>query len=328
MEEAVVKNIAFGFHPYNFDKRGHCVEKAEGTKKRRYLVGISSGSKFDQQDERMTDKCIKSMLSQGNSGDILLYPDVHGIKASEDIGKLILTKVLKDGDWYTEYKLYDEEDGIGPVKAEKIDTIWKQMNGLPPYKQPIQKGFSIEGYIPPEGIISAERDGNGNISKRVIDDVRLDGVCLVPRQAYKPAVAMAVYKALGELNPYRESAIRKGIKDELTRSISDNEIKDEYYKKRWDIQDVMDRSIERVMSGSGPDKKRQLEVLFEEYQELMVDVILKSESIFLNKEDDDNENIITEPFAGEVSKAMSKIDLFRGLELQLDAALKILSKRM
>jgi hypothetical protein len=139
---------------------------------------------------------------------------------------------------------------------------------------------------------------------------------------------MAVYKALGELNPYKETAIRKDIKSELSKIIEDNEIKDEYYKKRWDIQDVMDRAIEKIMSGSIPDKKRQLEILFDEYQQLMTELILQSESIFSRREDDSNENIITEPFGAIVNKSMSKLDFFCGLEAQLEMALKILEKRM
>ena len=160
------RNIHLHFHPREFDKGNHVIEKADSAgRKRRYLCGISSGVKVDEHGERMTEKCIKSFMSQANSGQVLLFPDIHGIKESEDIGFLSKAEILDSNDWHTEFGLWDEGDGIGKNKSEKIDTLWKQVNGLPPYKKARQKGFSIEGIIPETSIIM---DNFGNMDRRVL----------------------------------------------------------------------------------------------------------------------------------------------------------------
>ena len=222
--------IKFNFHPFEIDKGNHAVYKSEGSDgvKRRYLKGISSGIKIDGHGERMTDKCIKSFMDQATQGDILLYPDVHGIQASSDIGILTKAEVMPNGDWLTEYRLHDARDGIGANKMEKINDIWKQIRGDKPYTVPRQKGFSIEGFIPDEGIVTSDMSGG----KRVINNVELDGVILVPRPAYKDSVANAIYKALGEVNPHRENNLRKqmcdGLKGVLHEKVMGEELKDNY----------------------------------------------------------------------------------------------------
>jgi hypothetical protein len=314
------KNITIGMWPYNATHKNHYLTKSDNGKKRRYLVGISSGSKFDGHEERMTEKCIKSFMDQANSGMVLLYPDVHGIKASEDIGKLITCKILQDGDWYTEYQLYEASDGIGPVKSEKIDTIWKQITGQPPYDKPLQKGFSIEGYIPDESILSADQDSQGNLRKRIIDDVRLDGVCLVPKQAYKPAVASFAYKALGEITPYRADKVRKDIKGELQRKLDTEKSSNEYFKKRWDLMDALDSSIEKIMSGKSANRENELEIIFDEYAKMMVELIIQSEAMFTkdeSKTETDN-NITSSPYGETASKTLSKIEVFKAAAHTLD----------
>jgi hypothetical protein len=327
--EVVQKKITFGFHPYDIANKNHCIEKADITgEKRRYLTGISSGVKIDAHNEKMTEKCIKSMMEQANSGMVLLYPDVHGIRASEDIGKITTAKILEDGDWYTEYQLYDESDGIGAVKAEKINTIWAQSLGLPPYDRPLQKGFSIEGYIPDDAILSAEVDNYGNMRNRIIDDVKLDGVCLVPKQAYKPAIATAIYKALGEITPYRADKIRKDIKGELKQILDSEKIENEYFKRRWDLMDALDRSIEKIMTSNTPDKTNQLDIIFDEYKTIMVPLIIQSESVFTKTENSEPDENISSVYGDTASKSISKIDLFKSLSSQLEKTIKILDNRM
>ena len=98
--------ITFHFHPYEVKKGDfskYAVEKQDDEgRKRRYVCGIASGTQVDGHGERMTEKCIKSFMEQANSGDILLYPDPHGIKSTDDIGILKKANILGDGDWYTE----------------------------------------------------------------------------------------------------------------------------------------------------------------------------------------------------------------------------------
>ena len=139
----------------------------------------------------MTENAVNSFMGQANSGNVLLYEGQHGVNYIDDIGKLTSADIIKGGDWFTEFRLYDDLDKMGGVTLEKADKLWQQVNGFPPYNHPIQKGFSIEGEIPDGGIVSMDTTG-----KRVIDDVLLDGVVVVPRPAYKDSIASAVYKAL------------------------------------------------------------------------------------------------------------------------------------
>ena len=91
------------------------VEKSVDGVKHRYVCGIASGTRIDQHGERLTQHCIDSIVKQCNEGDILLYADVHGVKASEDIGILTDFHLDERGDWIVEFRLYDESD--------KVDTM-------------------------------------------------------------------------------------------------------------------------------------------------------------------------------------------------------------
>jgi hypothetical protein len=319
--------IKFHFHPYDFENKGHAVEKSENGQRRRYLEGVASGVKTDQHEERMTDKCIKSFMDQANSGDILLYPDVHGIKASEDVGILKEAKVRSNGDWWISNMLYEREDGIGENKKEVIDTLWRQQCGLPPYTRPRQKGFSVEGYMPPGGIIGGERDQMGNIRKRVMDSVFLDGVILVPRPAYKDSIATAVFKALGELPPQFEDNLRKSIQGELQQKLKTDELRDKYFSKKWDLQDALESQIEKIMQRTNDSRKdKQLEILFNEYSEMLIKLIIESESLFLKEEGEEDDNTSTPYGSIEVEKN-AKVETFRSLYTQLRRIEKSLNKR-
>jgi hypothetical protein len=266
----------------------------------------------------MTEKCINSFMEQANSGDILLYPDVHGIKSSEDIGILEKGEKQDDGDWRTEYRLYDEDDGIGPIKAERINDIWKQMCGLPPYRKARQKGFSIEGYIPEGAIISADIDGNGNMRHRIINNILLDGVVLVPRQAYKSGIANAVFKALGEVPPWKETIIKKDLQGELQKIMSEDDSCNEYFRRRWDIMDALDKSIEKIMTGGyrEPDKQKQLDIIFDEYKSIMIPLIIQSEAVFQGEplpEVDENS-----PYGAQGNILSSKSDVLKYILAEME----------
>lgn len=321
MTKKVGKAIHFHFHPRDFENGNHTLEKAEGErgKKRKYLCGVSSGIKVDSHGERMTEKCIKSFMDQASSGDVLLFPDVHGIKESDDIGILVKAEILPTGDWYTEYRLYDEGDKIGTAKAERIDTLWKQMNGLPPYKKARQKGFSIEGIIPDESIMM---DQYGQMDRSVIDDISLDGAVLVPRPAYKDSIATAIYKALGETTPFRVESIQGALRNR----VQEQEVKDAYYKHKWDYQDAMEEVLERIMTKPNTNKRQELEILFDEYKNLMLELILNSEGMFAKPQEalaiidvagvaDDQPNVAS---AIEDVEDNSKLELFKSLYSELN----------
>lgn len=230
--------VKFNFQPYHIDSREHVVEKSERGMKRKYVRGVASGIREDGHGERMTSNCIKSFSNQANSGDILLYPDVHGIQFTKDIGILVSHEVQPNGDWFIENRLYDEGDDVGQGTLETIDKLWKQLNGLPPYKVPKQKGFSIEGYVPNESILQVNKEGTG----RVMDDVQLDGVVIVPRPAYQDSIAHAVYKALGEPAPW----VAEKITDEVSQIFNTFEPSN-IRIDRYELDDMLYKSIDKIL---------------------------------------------------------------------------------
>ena len=300
MEEKT-RHISFHFHPRGFEDKTHAVMKDEGGKQRMYLGGIASGLDEDGHGERMTERCIKSFHDQASSGTVLLYEGQHGVDFVDDIGILTNSTVGPVGNWETEFRLYDENDDMGAMTIEKALKLWKQVNGLPPYPTPIQKGFSIEGYIPDGGILSVDKSG-----RRVIDDVALDGVLVVPRPAYKDSIATAVYKALGVPAPW---VIQKNLTKTITEKIEESEASDEYYKKRYQLEDALQEEVRIIMNGEDASQREMLDMLFDEYKGLMIDLTLTAcSSVFETIDVDDN------PMAVYKAPEDGKQDLFVQLE--------------
>jgi hypothetical protein len=303
------------FNPVFAPTKDYAVEKsASDGVKHKYIEGVSSGIKIDGHGERMTDACIKSFMEQAQSGQVLLYPDVHGIHASKDIGKLVDAKVLENNDWWTSYRLWDATDGVDQNSIETADKLWKQIKGLPPYSVARSFGFSIEGDIPQEGIISAEKDAAGNMIHRVIDKVKLDGVVLVPHPAYTPSIARAIYKSLGEIHPDIKKTVRKSISDRLHAKVQTDQLRNQYFKKRWDIQDGLEAEIEKTFKLHPETAKETLEVLFEEYSKMMIELLLESEELF--KEKDDTDGAVENPY-GDEDVAVAKSSKLHSLLIQV-----------
>ncbi len=272
------KKIQFHFSLFDEANKKFAVEKADtaGTQ-HRYLCGVMTGMNPDAHKEKLTPHAIQSITSQANSGDILLYADIHGLRASEDIGILSGFKVLENGDWYAEFRLYDESDGVDQRSIDTANKLWLQVNGMPPYTRPRQKGFSIEGFIPGNsGLIRRESEG-------VIDDVVIEGVIVVPRPAYKDSVIHAVYKALGETPPWEyRNRFRSGMRE----VISDKIEQEEYWSRRFELEGVRDDLIAEIMTTNPPEPEEKLRMVFEEYSDLMVELILSSPSVFTAVEKD------------------------------------------
>ena len=301
--------IKFYFQPLGVEDKAHAVEKDEGGKKRKYLYGISSGVSVDVHGERMTPECIKSLLDQSNSGDILLYPDLHGVRGTDDIGILTKAHIDEKGDWVTEYRLYDEDDGMGAQTLEKSDKMWRQVNGLPPYTKARQKGFSIEGHIPEQGIVQMSEGG-----KRVINKVELDGVVIVPKPAYKTSVAHAVYKALGESAPWQ---VQKSISNRLRAQVEAEELNDAYYRKRHSVESALNDEIESVMKNpNNSNKAEDLEIVFDEYKTFMIELILQSQSLFKCDQEQPSPEVV-------LTKNMSRLDLYKALYENMSALAEI-----
>jgi ABC-type antimicrobial peptide transport system permease subunit len=154
------------------------------------------------------------------------------------------------------------------------------MNGIAPYKKPMQNGFSIEGSIPEDQIVSAEIAENGMMTKRVVNEVLLEGVCLVPRQAYPSSIASAVYKSLGELQPSKKDRLRKSFDDVFSSINNRQNIGEEYWDSKWRLNEALDETIQRIMTINRNTKREELEIAFDSYKNYMIDLIMKSEIIF------------------------------------------------
>lgn len=317
------REIKFWFQPFQDDKGLHVIEKDAGTGvKKRYLVGIASGSKLDGHGERMTENAIKDMQEQANSGEILLYADLHGVRSTEDIGKLVKSEILPNGDWKTEWMLYSPSDGMGANTDETINKLWKQMNGLPPYKYKRQRGFSIEGFIPEDGIIQMSDEG-----QRVIDKVVLDGCVVVPRPAYESSMAYSIYKALGEPVGFDKNMIRKDLQASLSKRIAEEDTQNSYWKQKYRLTDALDNEIETIMKQQGIDQRSMLESLFDEFKGMYIDLILKSAIVFQDDQDESNTESVDEVnsiYGVQKSQntKVNKIDLYKSLLTKIEAVEK------
>lgn len=319
--QAKLTPINFSFHPYQFDKKNHVLEKSEENgAKRRYLKGIASGMSVDAHGERLTQNCVKSLQDQASSGDLLLYSDKHGIKFTDDIGRVEKSEITPTGDWIIEARLYNQADGIGANTLEKIDKLWKQLNGIPPYTTPKQKGFSIEGYIPDDGIVEMSSDG-----RRVIDAIDLDGVVVVPRPAYKTSIANSIYKALNENPPW---IIEKSINN-FKSIIATEEVQSSFYKQRYIYNDKLEEEIENIMlNDTIRDKSDALKTLFNEYSSAMIELIVQSKDNFVRSKVPDRLNSIEFNYLGKQEiKSINNNNKFIVLK-NLFSNLELLEKKL
>jgi hypothetical protein len=317
------REIKFWFQPFEDSKGLHVIEKDAGTGvKNRYLVGIASGSKLDGHGERMTENAIADMQEQANSGEILLYADLHGVRSTEDIGRLVKSEILPNGDWKTEWSLYNPSDGMGANTDETINKLWKQMNGLPPYQYKRSRGFSVEGFIPDDGIIQMSDDG-----QRVIDKVVLDGCVVVPRPAYESSMAYSIYKALGEPVGYQKNIIRKNLQDSLSRRITEEDTQNNYYKQKYRLSDALDNEIESIMKQQGIDQRSMLESLFDEFKGMYVDLVLKSAQIFQDESNTESVDEVSSLYLSKAGKKPDMVSVLKSLHGKLVEVEKQLNKK-
>ncbi len=256
--------ISFDFKPRD---ENHAVEKREGVRKKKYLYGISTGPNYDAHSERMTERCVSGFMEQANRGDLLLYADLHGIRSTEDIGIMTKAEITDTGEWSTEYRLYDETDGVDRRSVETAGKLWKQILGKPPYRYPRKKGFSIEGIVPDEDGIIADSQG-----RKMLDWIDLDGVLVVDRPAYRNSIAVAVQKALGD-GPFETS-----LANQLRDMIETDQAVRNYHEQKYTIDDAMTRVVEEIMRvvPDPGERRSRLEQLYNDYAAMMVDVIMQS----------------------------------------------------
>ena len=282
--ENSIKRISVHCHPFEFEKGQHILEKVDKGIKRKYLRGVSSGIMVDGHGERITLKGIESMHNQAESGDILLYKALHGVDFSEDIGILVNSEIIHNRDWFTEYRLYDEMDfEPGCNKLQSVGVVWRQLNGIKPYKKKAEKGFSIEGIIPDDAIVDAKIDKAGNMMNRVIDDVLLDGVVLVNRPAYTESFALAVTKALGELLPNHAEILKKSFSSLMYQKLQERQETDNFYDQFWSMRQVLEDQIHEIMKRPDTRNREKLNILTQEYSALLIELVMKYSDIFIEE---------------------------------------------
>jgi hypothetical protein len=254
--------------------KSRSIEKDADGKKRRYLAGIVSGLQEDAHGEHVTQRCIESMCRQADSGDILLYADKHDVAESDDIGIMTAFKVLENGDWYGEFRLYDESDGVDDASIQKANKLWAQVNGLPPYTRPRRKGFSIEGDIPDDAVLQEKKVDLG-----IIDDIILKGVVAVPEPAYQDSYIHSIYKAFNINPPW---SIRKAIRKRLTGSIRKDK-QARYDRDRYEIEEARDRMIAEAVKKYAENETevltKELKLLFTEYSDITIGLILDNPTL-------------------------------------------------
>jgi hypothetical protein len=270
--------LRINYHPYEFKSGKHAIEKSDETgEKRRYLLAIASGPKWDAHEERMSESCIKSFHEQATTGQVLVYSDVHGIKFSEPIGPIVKSWIDKSDNWMVEVRLWDQidlQDGIAKNLVEKANMVWMMSKGIKPFK-PKQLGFSIEGIIPEDGVLKDE-----TLDRRILNKIDLDGVVLVPRPAYYDSVAHAVSKALGEPTFYQsQKSIRKTLQD----AMDEGEKKKSYWDERWALDRAFDDEIDRIMETPNIDKRQQLEILTNEHTTALINILIKHKDVWEEK---------------------------------------------
>ncbi len=237
-------------------------EKQEGGRKRRYLSGVASGLAVDAHGEQMTEQAIASFLTQAQDTDILLYFN-HGKDFFEDVAILVKSEKLENGDWFTVYRLYDEDDDVPEEKLKRIETVWRQINGLAPYQKKRQFGFSIEGIIP-EGKIRSEFGGENEGT--FIDEVQLDaGVTLVTRPAYLTSVAHAIEKAVKSWRTKKNS-----FDDNLQSARAERD----FFDRKDELDAILERSIGDLFKSTASleEKAEQFRSVYMSYVDQLVEL--------------------------------------------------------
>jgi hypothetical protein len=315
--QIIGKKFPIWFNLYDFENKGHVVEKAdEQGRVRRYLKGIASGIKYDATNERMTQACIDDMLAQSRSGEVLMYEGQHGVNYTEDLGRLVEAELTSTGEWIITCRLYDVYDGFDPKSytLERADKLWRQVNGLAPYENPMKKGFSIEGRIPEGGILSMDNLGGS----RIIDKVLLRGVLVTPDPCYEDSNIIAIYKALDidEIPAQSRDRLAGKMRNNFQAKLEKEESQSSFYMKKCKADEVLDESIEYILK-MGTQIADRLNILFDEYKQTMVGLILSHQSAFEREEAGQNPDVL---------KA-KRLQVFKDIEDRLNGLMLVIKTR-
>lgn len=253
--------VKFTFAPYNFSekriaKKGepYSFERTTDDAPGRYLCGVSSGTAIDGHGDRLLPEAIEDLHRQATDHDIYLYA-AHDRPFTDDIGLLKKSMLLDNGDWYTEYRLHDNNS--------EADRVWKMVNGITPYTKAREFGFSIEGLIPRDEYTTANGLPTGpKIVKRVILD---QGVSVVTMPAYRPSHVVAIQKAFErDAMPIRREfpIIQKSELELLTE------------RHKYDEQ--FENACEKIVFMDAPEEVllKEIDKVFGEYKAACTPVLL------------------------------------------------------
>jgi hypothetical protein len=128
----------------------------------------------------------------------------------------------------------------------------------------------VEGTIPDGHIV--EMDSSG---RRVIDKVDLDGVVVVAKPSYKPSVLSSVYKALNELPPK--------VQDSLRNRLKKRERQKDFFEEKYSLMDILWEMVEEIMADFHADKDKTLEIVFDQFRDEMIRLLLDNQDQFEQK---------------------------------------------
>jgi hypothetical protein len=243
-------------------------------KGKKFLCGVISGQQVDAHGDRMSENAINGMIEQSKTKDILLYVN-HGKDFTNDIGILRSIQKLSNGDLYAEFELFDNEEA---------NKVWLQANGLPPYKNPKEFGFSVEGFVPEEKISFTS-------SGRIIDYIELDpGVSLVSKPAYTPSIVQAIEKSFrkNEINYFEKQITAEKLRNK------------DFIENLEEIENAMSKAEDEILTNETMDivqKESFLRAAYSSYVEKKINLFkeinfLYPKEVISEDEDELLENLI------------------------------------
>ncbi|MCJ7507834.1 MAG: hypothetical protein MUO85_03770 [candidate division Zixibacteria bacterium] len=127
---------------------------------------------------------------------------------------------------------------------------------------------------------------------------------------------MAVCKCLGVLPPEVENDIKKSFGLKLHDIVNQKEMQNQYFSKKYDIENALDETIRDIMVGKAKHESERLNIIFDEYKNLMVELILNSPNLFQAETN------------GDVIKAVDKSEKIKLLLIKAQENLVVLQGKI
>ncbi|EMO53892.1 hypothetical protein LEP1GSC172_3322 [Leptospira noguchii] len=263
------------------------IKKDASGRERRYLVGTSSGPKKDAHKDSMSEKCIKGFQQQSIDKTILLvHPHTDNLIENQ-IGILDKSAIDADGEWKTQFRLFDKYDlkdnpEFSKTIVEKANQFWMMIRGEGAYSKPTRiSQFSIQGLMKAEDVSETE---NG----AVIDWIELDAIAAITKGAYPQNDFLTIEKALTQF-------IQKG---ELQDAIIQGQKTRDLYEENWNVESEFRDQFRKIIESkdSSDQKKERISNLFDEYKQLTVELFGKYNYEF---PDDENQKSAETSATGE-----------------------------